>query len=95
MLSFSNIEKNIKVNDRATLTNLLIGTDCYTVGTGILASELNGNELITIPFDSQEMFTVGWIAHKDRRPSKIASLYIELLNDLVSGSYFDVNQFLL
>lgn len=95
MLSFSHIEKNIKVNDRATLTHLLIGTDCYTVGTGILASELNGNELMTIPFDSQEVFTVGWIAHKDRRPSKIASAYIELLNDLVSSNYFDLNQFLL
>lgn len=95
MLSFSHIEKNIKVNDRATLTNLLIGTDCYTVGTGILASELNGNELMTIPFDSQEVFTVGWIAHKDRRPSKIASEYIELLNDLVSSNYFDMNHFLL
>jgi DNA-binding transcriptional LysR family regulator len=95
MLSFSQIEKNIKVNDRATLTNLLMGTDCYTVGTGILASDLNGDGLKTIPFESNEVFTVGWIAHKDRRPSVMASKYIEILNDLVSGSYFDLNHFLL
>ncbi|MBT2291754.1 LysR family transcriptional regulator [Paenibacillus albidus] len=95
MLSFTQIEKNIKVNDRATLTNLLMGTDCYTVGTGILASELNGEALITIPFESSEVFTVGWIAHKDRRPSEIASGYIEILNDIVARNYFDLNHFLL
>lgn len=95
MLSFTQIEKNIKVTDRATLTNLLLGSDSYTIGTGIMASALNGNGLVTIPYDSNEVFTVGWIAHKDREPSEIMSAYIELLNDLVAGSYFDLNQFLL
>lgn len=95
MLSFTQIEKNIKVTDRATLTNLLLGSDSYTIGTGIMASALNGNGLVTIPYDSNEVFTVGWIAHKDRKPSEIMSAYIELLNDLVAGSYFDLNQFLL
>ncbi len=95
MLSFTQIEKNIKVTDRATLTNLLLGTDSYTIGTGIMASELNGNGLVTIPYDSNEVFTVGWITHKDRKPSEIMSSYIELLNDLVASSYFDLNQFLL
>ncbi|CAH1191527.1 HTH-type transcriptional regulator CysB [Paenibacillus auburnensis] len=95
MLSFTQIEKNIKVTDRATLTNLLLGSDSYTIGTGIMASELNGNGLVTIPYDSNEVFTVGWITHKDRKPSEIMSSYIELLNDLVASSYFDLNQFLL
>ncbi|WP_310833154.1 LysR family transcriptional regulator [Paenibacillus pedocola] len=95
MLSFTQIEKNIKVTDRATLTNLLLGTDSYTIGTGIMASELNGNGLVTIPYDSNEVFTVGWITHKDRKPSEIMSSYIELLNDLVASNYFDLNQFLL
>ncbi|MNC81496.1 hypothetical protein D3C75_1346450 [compost metagenome] len=60
-----------------------------------MASELNGNGLVTIPYDSNEVFTVGWITHKDRKPSEIMSSYIELLNDLVASSYFDLNQFLL
>lgn len=95
MLSFTQIEKNINVTDRATLTNLLLGSDSYTVGTGILDSELNGDGLVTIPFDSQEVFTVGWIAHKDRRPGEIMSAYIDMLNDLVSRNYFDLKSFLL
>lgn len=95
MLSFTQIEKNIKVTDRATLSNLLLGSDAYTIGTGIMASDLNGNGVVTIPYDSNEVFTVGWIAHKDRKPSEIMSAYIDLLNDLVASSYFDMNQFLL
>ncbi|WP_019911124.1 LysR family transcriptional regulator [Paenibacillus sp. HW567] len=95
MLSFTQIEKNISVTDRATLTNLLLGSDSYTVGTGIMGSELNGDGLVTIPFDSPEVFTVGWIAHKDRRPGEIMSAYIDILNDLVSRNYFDLNHFLL
>lgn len=95
MLSFTQIEKNIKVTDRATLTHLLLGSECYTVGTGIMASELDESGLVTIPFDSSEMFTVGWIAHKDRKPSDIMSGFIETLNDLVSDQYFDFNQSLL
>ncbi|MDF9839207.1 MULTISPECIES: LysR family transcriptional regulator [unclassified Paenibacillus] len=95
MLSFTQIEKNIKVTDRATLSNLLLGSDAYTIGTGIMASDLNGNGVVTIPYESNEVFTVGWIAHKDRKPSDIMSAYIDLLNDLVASSYFDMNQFLL
>ncbi|WP_342566139.1 LysR family transcriptional regulator [Paenibacillus sp. FSL R7-0345] len=95
MLSFTQIEKNVKVTDRATLSNLLLGSDAYTIGTGIMASDLNGNGMVTIPYDSNEVFTVGWIAHKDRKPSEIMSAYIDLLNDLVASSYFDMNQFLL
>lgn len=95
MLSFTQIEKNIKVTDRATLTHLLLGSDSYTIGTGIMASELNVGGLVTIPFDSHEVFTVGWIAHKDRKPSEIMSTYIEILNDLVSGNSFDLQHFLL
>lgn len=52
MLSFTQIEKNVKVTDRATLSNLLLGSDAYTIGTGIMASDLNGNGMVTIPYDS-------------------------------------------
>ncbi|MDO3412532.1 LysR family transcriptional regulator [Saccharibacillus sp. CPCC 101409] len=94
MLNLSEMNRNVKVNDRATLLNLLAGTNGYTVGTGILASGLGGGRLTSVPVETGELFTIGWIAHKDRRPSPIASAYIELLNDLVARTYFDANQFL-
>ncbi|MFB5763263.1 LysR family transcriptional regulator [Paenibacillus medicaginis] len=95
MVAAASIDKSIKVNDRATLSNLLAGTDAYTIGTGLLASELEENSFITIPVENGEMFTVGWITHKERKPSPIASAYIDLLNDLVSRHFFNINHFLL
>jgi len=95
MITFSSIAKSIKVHDRATLANLLSGTNGYTVGTGILVSQFNYEQLISVPLQTSEDFTVGWIAHKDRKPSEVASQYIEILNDLVSNSYLNMNQFLL
>lgn len=95
MLSIRSNEKSIKVSDRATLSNLLLGTDGYTIGTGILVSELNGHQLISVPVETNETVTIGWIAHKDRQPSEIAAQYIELLNDMISQNLLDLNQFLL
>ncbi|MDO7905559.1 LysR family transcriptional regulator [Paenibacillus sp. JX-17] len=95
VLSFTDVAKSIKVNDRATLSDLLLNTNGYTVGTGILATQFNGEGLQVIPFESEEVFTVGWIAHKDRKPSDIAGQYIDLLNDLVQSNYLDIHQFLL
>lgn len=95
MLSFTQIEKNIQVTDRATLTHLLLGSDSYTVGTGVMDAERNGDGLVTIPFDSPEVFTVGWIAHKDRKPGEMMSTFIDILNDQVSRNVFDLKSFLL
>lgn len=95
MINLSETAKTIRVNDRATLSNLLIGTDSYTVGTGVVVSDLNGDEIKSIPLDSNEIFTVGWIAHKDIKLSKIATGFIDILNDIVSTNYFDLNYYLL
>ncbi|SET18986.1 LysR family transcriptional regulator [Paenibacillus sp. NFR01] len=94
MLSFTRMARSIKVSDRATLSHLLLGSDAFTIGTGVLGSggELAG--IVTVPFDSEEMFTVGWIAVKDRKPGVLMAQYIEILNDMVSRNSFDDMQFL-
>lgn len=94
MINFSETDKVIRVNDRATLSNLLIGTNSYTIGTGVVVSDLNGDEIKSIPLESSEIFTVGWIAHKNIRLSNIATEFINILNDIVSTSYFDLNYYL-
>ncbi|QDH23126.1 LysR family transcriptional regulator [Saccharibacillus brassicae] len=94
LLNLPEAGRSVKVNDRATLSGLLAGTHSYTVGTGILAAELDGTVLKSVPVETDELFTIGWIAHKDRRLSPIAASYINLLNDLVARRYFAANQFL-
>ncbi len=95
IFSFSNASKIIRVNDRATLSNLLIGTNAYTVGTGILVNDLNWGEIQSIPIESEQIFTIGWIAHKDIKLSEIATKYIEILNYDVVTKYLDSNYCLL
>ena len=71
--------KNIQVRDRATLFNLLIGLDGYTICSGIISHELNGPEIIARPLDCKEHMTVGIITRKSMTLSRYASAYIEAL----------------
>ncbi len=72
-------KKSIQVSDRATLFNLLIGLNGYTISTGILSSDLNGNDIVSIPLKVEEVIKVGWICHKSVNLSPIAKRYVELL----------------
>ena len=71
--------KNIQVRDRATLFNLLIGLDGYTICSGIISHELNGPEIIARSLDCKEHMTVGIITRKAMNLSRYASAYIEAI----------------
>ena len=86
ILSTIDHKKTIKVSDRATLFNLLIGLNGYTISTGILSSDLNGNDIIAVPLDVNEEIEVGWISHKSIKLSNLANIYINALNDIISKS---------
>ena len=52
ILSTLSRPKNIRVSDRATLFNLLIGLNGYTISTGVISHELNDEDIIAVPFES-------------------------------------------
>jgi DNA-binding transcriptional LysR family regulator len=79
ILSTLSHPKSIRVNDRATLFNLLIGLNGYTISTGVLSSDLNGNEIIPVPLDCEESIHVGWISHRHTPLTKLGAAYIEAL----------------
>ncbi|REK76695.1 LysR family transcriptional regulator [Paenibacillus paeoniae] len=79
ILSTLTHKKSIRVNDRATLFNLLIGLNGYTISTGVLSADLNGNEIIPVPLDCEESINVGWISHKNVALSKLGMSYVEAL----------------
>jgi DNA-binding transcriptional LysR family regulator len=83
ILSTLSHKKSIRVSDRATLFNLLIGLNGYTISTGILSSDLNGNDIAAVPLDIEEKITVGWIAHKDIILSQLGNIYINALNEII------------
>ncbi len=83
ILSTLSHKKSIKVSDRATLFNLLIGLNGYTISTGILSSDLNGNDIIAVPLDLKEEIIVGWISHRNINLSQLAINYIDALKDII------------
>ena len=77
------VDKQIVVTDRATLFNLLIGLDGYTISSGILSSDLNGDDIVAVPLESDEEMEVGYLQLAGRPLSTIAERYIERLREYV------------
>lgn len=83
ILSTISRPKSIRVSDRATLFNLLIGLNGYTISTGVLSSDLNGNEIIAVPLASDDTIHVGWICHRNAALSRLAVAYVEALQEAI------------
>ncbi|OQB13624.1 MAG: HTH-type transcriptional regulator TdfR [Firmicutes bacterium ADurb.Bin193] len=82
--------KSIHVSDRATLFNLLIGLNGYTISTGVISSDLNGSDIVAIPLETDEKMLVGWIASSKAVLSRPAQIYIEKLKGFIAEYGFDL-----
>ena len=69
----------IKANDRATLLNLMIGLNAYTLCSGIICEDLNGNDYKAVPLKETEKMRIGYIKRKGAKVSHIGEIYIEEL----------------
>ena len=69
----------IKANDRATLLNLMIGLNAYTLCSGIICEDLNGNDYKAVPLKETEKMRIGYIKRKGAKVSHIGELHIEEL----------------
>lgn len=72
-------KKNIRVRDRATLFNLLIGLNGYTVCSGIIDKKLNGKDIIAVPLADEKYMRIGYITHRKGMISRLGNTYIEAL----------------
>lgn len=87
MMSQITHPKSIVVSDRATLFNLMIGLDGYTVATGILNSKLNGDEIVAIPLDVDDIIDIVYIRHDKANLSKMGQKFIDYLLEEVSFNH--------
>ena len=79
IFSSSERKKNIRVRDRATLFNLLIGLNGYTVCSGVIDKKLNGKDIIAVPLEDESDMRIGYITHKKGMLSRLGSTYLEAL----------------
>lgn len=71
--------KNIRVRDRATLFNLAMGLNGYTVCSGVISHELNGPGIISIPLDVDEYMEIGVITRKNTTLTRYGQAYIDAI----------------
>ena len=76
-LSVLDMPKNIQVRDRATLFNLAIGLNGFTVSSGVIDKELNGEDIISKKLDMDCTMRIGLIKKKNIILSRYAISYID------------------
>ena len=79
VLSTYNYKQLIKANDRATLLNLMVGLNGYTLCSGIICEELNGSDYCAVRLKSNEIMTIGYLSRKGVAISSLGQKYIEEL----------------
>lgn len=83
IFSPSERKKNIRVRDRATLFNLLIGLNGYTVCSGIIDRKLNGKDIIAVPLAEKSDMRIGYITHRKGMVSRLGNTYLEALKKYI------------
>lgn len=73
-------KQKIHISDRGTLTNLLTNHNGYTLSTGVLSAEMHAG-IVSIPLDTDALMQVGYIMHRERKPSALLLRYIEKLRE--------------
>ena len=76
-------DKELVVCDRATLFNMLIGLNGYTICSGIISEELNGPNIIAKPLKVDDRMDIGYILPGSIPPSQLTQKYIETLKRLL------------
>lgn len=78
---FATVErkKNIRVRDRATLFNLFIGLNGYTVCSGVIDKKLNGKDIIAVPLADENDMRIGYITHRKGMLSRLGNTYLEAI----------------
>lgn len=89
ILSTNEYTRIIKANDRATMLNLMIGLNGYTLCSGIICEELNGSDYLAVPFEADSVeenseMEIGYITKKNTILSSIGKRYIEEIQNYLN-----------
>lgn len=91
--ALESVSKAIVVSDRATLFNILIGLNGYTISSGMISSSLDGNNIISIPLETDEVMDLVYIYDSDKPMKEITKQYLAILREYISGGCKKINSF--
>lgn len=89
ILTDNEYPRTIKACDRATMLNLMVGLNGYTLCSGIICEELNGGDYIAVPFEDDDtnrnsVMEIGYIVKKKGILTEIAEIYIAEMKTYLS-----------
>ncbi len=82
-------KKNIRVRDRATMTNLILGLNGFTVASGALSRELNGPDVVAVPLKMDEMIRVGLVMQGDTPLSSAGKIFVSAIRKCCAERSYD------
>lgn len=77
VMSTYQYKRFIRANDRATMLNLMVGLNGFTLCSGIICEDLNGKDYCAVKLKSDEKMTIGYIARRDAVLSPIGEKYLQ------------------
>lgn len=83
-------QKHIQISDRATIFNLMVGLNGYTISSGIISSDLNDEKIVAIPLAVNDEMRLGYLRNKRGSLSPTAQRYLELLKQHIREYGFKV-----
>ncbi len=83
ILSTLSSRQEIRVSDRATIFNLMIGLGGYTISTGIISDDLDP-EIVAVPLDVDERIEIGWIGRTAIPLTEQAQRYLSEVREVVA-----------
>ncbi|GGH48307.1 LysR family transcriptional regulator [Microbacterium album] len=83
ILSTRSSKQDIRVSDRATIFNLMIGLGGYTISTGIISDDLDPS-IVAVPLDVDERIEIGWIGHTSIPLTGQAERFVAEMREVVA-----------
>ncbi len=90
ILSTLDHRMSITVSDRATIFNLMVGLNGYTISTGIISSKLNDDKILAIPLEVDDEIELGYLKRQQGKLSPLAQNYLEMLKRHIEGYGFPI-----
>ena len=91
ILSTNEYPQVIRANDRATMLNLMVGLNGYTLCSGIICEELNGKDYLAVPFRDDEenansAMEIGYVIRKNTFLSRMGERYLKAMKEYLVQS---------
>jgi DNA-binding transcriptional LysR family regulator len=80
VLSTYEYKRLVRTSDRATILNLMVGINGYTLCSGIICEDLNGTDYCAVKLKTDEKMTIGYVSRKHSKMSEMGQKYIEELS---------------